>query len=584
MLRSKRTSAVTLSLALGVLGVAALDALDLLPQSAEEAPVLLDNSAAARPKPQPTEGTSAPRGLDGASHEAGVPARLLPANTAVYVEVSSFDGAERALRQLVGRFDPRAAMTIDGDQPLGQMLGAFGVDATDLDRGRRLGLALVMSEGRPHPTLLLPVSAPVEFTRRLLLPPGLAEPRVSARYVGLTLGPGYPVSNGTEPVELTFEPSTVNAVLQLDRMRGVLERGIARARQQANAAVAGADPSATAAYRLGCELGEELITATETLELALGLADDELDLHVAVRLDEASSLARPQPEDPADLAGLAGFATAADHVACVATWDRRFVDDVLRPLLHEVGAVASSEADERALDRLEGALSLLPSLGNQVGVFASLDVGSAHLAMVGRPPDADTLLGLAGVALDAAPREELPLLVGGLEAVELEGGRARRLVVDLASPREGEEPSVARVRELLRLLFGADQVELQLASRGGWWVATLGADEAWRDGVLAATLSTPTAPTALAALVERTRSASPAAAYQVDVLAIQRNLLRLMAEQMDLDPEAELTRLEGVVGSTPLRLSGYAAVDGARWTGVTHLDLGRLMALLELVQ
>ena len=194
---------------------------------------------------------------------------------------------------------------------------------------------------------------------------------------------------------------------------------------------------------------------------------------------------------------------------------------------------------------------------------------------------------MAGMALAGVDREGLPFGLGSFQTVEVEDGRAARLTIDLATTPEGDTAENARVREMLAILFGTDQVELQVTSRGGWFLITLGGEGTWRDDTIAragAEGAERQALPELAELVERGRGASPVAAYRVDLVAIQRNLMTLMATQMNLDPSAEVERLESAVGADELFLSGYGAVLGDRWVTGTRLDFGRFLTLMEMMQ
>lgn len=588
MLRSKRTFVVALSLALGVLAVAAVDAFDLMPGGpGEEAGV---NTAAGRPKPRPTAGGSSrePEGGGRATDEVGVPSALRPSDTAVYVEVASLAEVARIVREIVGRFDPNAAMMFDGEAMIGQMLGAFGGNPADVDRGRPFGLALSIPDGgEPRPTLILPVRSPQGFQRGLQLPPGFAEPRREAGYVGLAMGSSYPVDRGATPPAFRFDAATVNARMDMAPLRAQIESGMEQMRRTGQQMARTLDPSTAAAYAYSQQLATEFMTGMDHVELAIDLADERFGIEMGVGLSPESSWARSSVEEPADLAALARFAHPTDDIVALAGWDRAFLEEVVRPFVDQLGGLPSSASPGIPHEQIAAVMSFLPSFGEQLGVFVSLDPGAAHLAFVGRPADADALLGMAGMALAGVDRSVLPVEVGSLQEVELEDGRAARLTIDLGVAPAGEPPFGARVRRMLTLLFGGDEVELRLATRDGWMIATLGADPEWRDGLFAAAAAgtDPGTPRpGLEELLRKVDGASPAAAYQADLLELQRNLMTLMAEQMELDPEEELARLEETLGSEPFDISAYGAVRGELWSSGTDFDLGRMMRMAEMMQ
>ncbi len=594
MLRSKRTFSVILSLAFGVGAMAALNHFDLLPGSGSDEPVA--NTASTRPKPLPTSGEAASNRTKTATDssrtahgvdEVGVPGTLIPTDTTLYVEISSFAAIERVVRDLVGKIDPRAAMMMDGEAVLEQMLGPFGAEIADVDKRRPLGLAVTMAgQGEPRPTILLPVRDPQEFKRDLSLAPGLAEPRLASQYVGLALGPGYPVSSAGSPVAFTFDPATVNVYLDLDPIRAQILEGMEQAGLAGSEMVGSLDSSTSAAYEQGQELGREVLAATDHVELAVDLTNGRLGLQAALGLSEGSSWVRPVPESPPDLARLAAFARPDDHLTMVGGWDRSFVDGVIRPFMDRLSDIALSEEDELVFDQVEAVLTFLPTLGDELGVFASLEVGSAHLAVVARPPDADTLLAMTSMALAGVDRDLLPVAIGPFREVMVDGGCVARLIVDV-SPTYSVDAEVARTRKMLSLLFGSQQIQVQLTSQGGWLVFTLGSDETWREELLAvaaedAPSNSSSAP--FTELIGRAQGGSPAVAYEIDLAAMQVNVLTLMGEHMGLDVSAELDDFETAVGTEPLTISAYAAVHGDRWASGFELELDRLMRLLELAQ
>ena len=153
--------------------------------------------------------------------------------------------------------------------------------------------------------------------------------------------------------------------------------------------------------------------------------------------------------------------------------------------------------------------------------------------------------------------------------------------------REGETAEDVRVRELISLLFGSDQVELQLTSRGGSLIVTIAADQAWRAGLISRAggdgdLSG--LPDDLATMLDHTRGASPGFVYQLDLAGIQRNLMVLMANHMGLESSGELDRFDAVVGAEPVTVSAYGALAGNRWTAGFEVDFDRMMALVEMAK
>lgn len=586
MLRSKRSFLVALSIALGVLAMALVDSLDLVSQ--DETPEAVHDTMVGnrtRPRPQPKSGNG--EASKATSDDVGIPAILVPGDTALYVELASIATVERTIRRMVGEVDPMLAMNLDADMMLGQMLGMFGADPASIDKRRPLGVALSMPKnGDPCPTLILPVHAPTKFQRSLQLPPGFADPRITAGYVGLALGEAYPPAGA--PLPLGFAPTTLNVYFDLNPMRDEIQSGMRGARgirRPDN------DPRGAAAYDFGQEVAEEVISSISSFEFALDAESDSIGMQVGVELLPGSTFARPSISEAPELKALARFASDQDDVYFVAGWNRAFFEEGLRPLIDRVAEFAQTDEEEASFDKIEQALAFLPSIGDQAAVFASTEPGAAHVVLVCRPADPGTLLGMAGMAFTRIDRESLPFQLGPLETVETdEDGaaqlRAARAVIDLGAAREGEDSSDVRIRGMLAHLFGDSQVELQLSAVGDYWIATLGADPAWRDELLARATSeeATSVDPKLAELLASTEGASPACAYRVDAKGIAADMVTLFAEHMELDPTTEVERIHKATGQEPVWIEGYMAAFAQRWESGTEIDFDRLLTLIEIFE
>ncbi len=580
MLRSKRTLTILLALALGIGGVAALDTFGLLPKRAgSDAPAGV-NSAARNAKPQPTSGAGAAAQPKGAAakrsepsevdDEVGIPSRLIPADANLIIELSSLSGVESSVRRLVERFDPSMAPMVQADMLLGRMLATFGGKAAGVDHVQPLAFAVHLEDGQTTPTLILPVTDPESYLGTLRLPPGIAEPRLTSHYIGLSLGPDYSIDPDGVSLRPALEPTTLNLVVDADSMREPMLAGMQQAVQMGGVA---SNPEAEA----GQAFARDLVQAADKFELALTLEPERLGLELSVDLDPDSSLAKPAPEQAPQLDALARFASQNDDLTLLAGWDPGYYTDLIQPWIEK-----SRQGD--ALD--SAALSLLPAMGSEFALVASARPGAGHLALVCRPADGEALLGMAGGALAQLDREALPVALGSLEEVPIEAGRAARLTIDLGVERRGETAGDRRIRKMLALAFGSEQVELQLTSRNGWWIVTLDADPEWRADLLDRALEEgpASAPPELARLAASTQAAGVACIYRIDALAIQRNVMQLMAQQMGLDPSAELAQLEASVGSEPIPIEGYVGIGATRWSAAASFAGERMLELAKQFQ
>jgi len=517
-----------------------------------------------------------------ASDEVSVPVALIPRDAFFYLEVRSIGWLNSVLEEVTGSIDPQLALMADGDVLLAQALGVVGGDPAQIDRRRTLALAAAMpaGTGQPAVTVILPVHEPTEFARSLRLPPGFAEPRLQAGYVGLTMGPSYPVSPTGGEIARDLLPGALSARLSIEPVRPFFEPALEQARTRGR--MAAESMPAPGAYMAGQDFALELMRDLQELEIGLDYEQQVLEVHTAIELSEDSSLVLPGSADAVDLARLGAFVRPEDNLVALAGWDQRLIDDVLQPLFDSVSDWSMSEEDELALDKLDSFLSATSTVGEQVGVCGRFELGASRLAIVGRPPEPEALMAGAPLALAALPLAETGLELAPLETVELEGGSALHLTVDLSG--EAEDTELERALEGCRLIFGSDQVTLRLAQREGWMGLFVGGDEAWMEEMLATMQGEQQPEGELAALLAHTRGARAAVVYRVDLRALVVNLVRLVSEHMGMEPSEDLERLDSLAGSEPLWLEAYGGLVGTRWSGGGRFDTGRLMALMSVLE
>ena len=605
-----KTSLLALTAAcLGVAGVAVVNELDLLPEwlrKEKETSVTPTAGGQERVRPRPTDGRPIEKGggssvksgsmlVEGvpqplatstetpsASDEVSVPVALIPRDAFFYLEVRSIGWLNSVLEEVTGSIDPQLALMADGDVLLAQALGVVGGDPAQIDRRRTLALAAAMpaGTGQPAVTVILPVHEPTEFARSLRLPPGFAEPRLQAGYVGLTMGPSYPVSPTGGEIARDLLPGALSARLSIEPVRPFFEPALEQARTRGR--MAAESMPAPGAYMAGQDFALELMRDLQELEIGLDYEQQVLEVHTTIELSEDSSLVLPGSADAVDLARLGAFVRPEDNLVALAGWDQRLIDDVLQPLFDSVSDWSMSEEDELALDKLDSFLSATSTVGEQVGVCGRFELGASRLAIVGRPPEPEALMAGAPLALAALPLAETGLELAPLETVELEGGSALHLTVDLSG--EAEDTELERALEGCRLIFGSDQVTLRLAQREGWMGLFVGGDEAWMEEMLATMQGEQQPEGELAALLAHTRGARAAVVYRVDLRALVVNLVRLVSEHMGMEPSEDLERLDSLAGSEPLWLEAYGGLVGTRWSGGGRFDTGRLMALMSVLE
>ena len=548
----------------------------------------------ARPMPPPTGGSAkgAPKvgaakdsepaaAREAASDELDFLAQLVPLDAFLYVEAESIESLASVLQQSLSSVDPMLAAGFDLQGMVQMNLARFGADAAAIDGSRPIALALSMPGGaqEPVPTFILPVSAPDAFVESLGLPPETAEPERRGDYVGIALGPNYRLGSKPSTLALDLPPGVVAARVRLAPIRALMDQGLS---QFEGRDMSGMNAAARSSYALGREYGKRLLTELEEVDLGWDVRGETMAMHLGARFADGSPFVLPAPREAVDLASLVRFAGPEDQIVMATCWSQELLAGPVKDLILAIGE-ASGELSPTDQAELEKALAFAPLAGQQAVFFGDLELGNLRCGAVLRPPTAGPVLEGIRAGIERSPLSLL--LAAPLQVTEIEDGQALSARISLAPAEDaGWDPETRRTLQGLALLCGSEEVELRAVARGGDLALFFASDAAWLDESAARVGREGATDPTLGAAVSAMQGANPGAFTRLDVGGVVRELLRLSAEHMGLDPSEDLRELSEGIGDQPLWLQSVSFARGARWQGTVEFDserfnrLGRILS------
>lgn len=578
-----KAAATSLALTLGLAGTYALREYGGFggPAEPENGPAERPKSGPAGPTgrsiPEPTGG-EANAGPEIRPDEIDIAATLVPLDAFCYLRIDSLGQLEEFVQEALEEIDPAMARSIDARGMLQMMLGSLGGDAALVDWQRPMGLALSMPGGAAQPvaTMIVPVTSAKRFADALTLPPGFATPQAREDYVGVAMGPNYRLGSKPADIALDLPRGRIAARIHFDPIRTLIDQGVQQVRQM-DPQQLGMSAADAHFYRAGQDLAIDFYADIEELEFGFDWGTAGTEMTLGTVFSDGSPFAMPSTQEPVAAATMARMLGGGEDFVFASTWGPEFLDGPLRNVFERCVELGGTDANESAIERARTMLALAPMIGRQFLAFGDLEVGSAHAGLVLRPPVVGPILDTLVAQIEGSPLGLL--LVEPPTEHELEGGRDLRMRFHLDVPEDGGwSPEDARALEGLSMLCGSDEIELRLISRGGDLAILLGGDEAWLDASSrrVGAEGEVEVDSRLAGPFSTLAGGSPTYLYRVDVLACMREMVRLTAAHMDLDPSEDLMRLERAVGSDPLEVLSYGAADGRRWTATVHMDWTRL--------
>lgn len=456
-------------------------------------------------------------------------AMLVPADTAVYVELAS-----------IGAFDALMGKLARASETLGRSFDELGRtlhrnlpgDERYLLADRPVGIAISLPLDRePALTLVLPVKDVVLYRRSLEIAPGAPQPVFDGTYLAISQHQLY--ERPREPVAIVLgnaatkpkAPPPIMAradVARLDRRFGSQLRlalaALATGEDTAALRIPG-DPLLVSFVQ---ELADPLLYALAVgreLELSGGIEDGHLRLEGTLRARDAGVLAAWTSSATPDLAPLARSLVASDTFSFVGGADPSVLAEGLADALTD---------DEGHRDRLARLLASFTDLfGPVCALSASLETGESHFALHVRGDGRENFAGNLASTFELFSRSGLGVAVQSKSVTTIEEVEVQDLVLRFdassMSALTGEKGTElgalqARLDGVANALFGAETVRVRIASFGELGLIAVGNDDAWfRRTLLWGREGRDLAPPDVRAALEHLGSAPSAAVVRLDM-------------------------------------------------------------------
>ncbi|MEO6710264.1 MAG: hypothetical protein ABI054_12265, partial [Planctomycetota bacterium] len=451
-------------------------------------------------------------------------AKLIPPNTAIYVQLQSLTQCEALLTRLARAHSSIGRQLDEVRRGLHHMIPG---DERHVMPQQPIGIAVTFpQEGDPEFTFVLPLRDVVSYKRSLQISSRMPQPVFDGSYLAVTNSPTY--ERPREPVALAIDlpdrPISVRIDLtRLDRRYGSQVRlvlaALASESPEAKSGLLTIDPQLSAWFQ---EVSDPLLYAMAVgrqLDVSVAIGDDRLQLDCAVETRDAGILAGWTATDAVDLTPFARSLVASDTVALLGGCDPSVLADRLARLLSD------SEADR---ERMAGLLeSFASQFGSIAAVSGSLSAGESHFALHVRASDDPAFARNLASTLELFSRSALGVAVQSKKVTTLEGVEVEDLVVHFDAISmcaiSGESPEdlpaiQTRLDGVARSVFGADSVRVRITSFDRRGLIAIGNDDAWyRRTLLWAKEDKDLTPPDVHAALEHLGSARAAAVLRLDL-------------------------------------------------------------------
>ncbi|HTF90813.1 MAG TPA: hypothetical protein VK843_20500 [Planctomycetota bacterium] len=450
-------------------------------------------------------------------------AKLIPPNTAIYVQLQSLAQCEALLTRLARAHSSIGRQLDELRRGLHHMIPG---DERHVVPHQPIGIAVTFpQDGAPEFTFVLPLRDVVSYKRSLQISARMPQPVFDGSYLAVTNSPSY--ERPREPVALAVDLPDRPISARIDLTR--LDRRYGSQVRLVLAALASESPEAKAAFPLDPQLtawfqevSDPLLYAMAVgrqLDISVAIGDDRLQLDCAVDTREAGILAGWTATDAVDLTPFARSLVASDTIALLGGCDPSVLADRLARLLSD------SEADR---ERMAGLLeSFASQFGSIAAVSGSLSAGESHFALHVRASDDPAFARNLASTLELFSRSALGVAVQSKQVTTFEGVEVEDLVVHfdavsmcaLSGERADDLPAIqTRLDGVARSLFGADSVRVRITSFDQRGLIAIGNDDAWyRRTLLWAKEDKDLTPPDVRAALEHLGTARAAAVLRLDL-------------------------------------------------------------------
>ncbi len=451
-------------------------------------------------------------------------ARLIPADTAIYIQVQSLPRFDVLISRLAGA---NASLGTSIDE-LGRALHRqIPGDDRQLQRDRPIGIAVSLPQDRePELTFVMPVKDMVAYKRSILVKPHMPQPVFDGSYLAVTNAAQY--ERPREPVALALGSADQSIVVRMDLPR--IEHRYGSSLRLALSAMASgaaldkqgplsAEPNLLALIQGLADPVFYALAVGQQLEAAFEVEGDRIQVDCAVQTRDAGVLAAWTSTAAVDLAPFARSLVASDSISFVGGCDPSVFAKRVAALVTEGDAQR-----ERISDLLESFSDLFSSLG---GVSGSLSAGASHFALHVRASNdpafsrnlASTFELFSSSGLGVVVQSKRECTIEEVEVEELLVHFDAAAMCKLTGEHTEDLPAVqTRLNALVTSLFGADTVRVRITSFGDRGLIAIGNDEAWfRRTLLWARDDRDLTPPEMRAALKHLGSARAAAIVRLDL-------------------------------------------------------------------
>ena len=520
--------------------------------------------AAAESRPAPKE----------AKATTGELAKLVPADTVIYVEAPSVERLATSMRNITSAFDPsKAAMDIDA-----------AIDELDLpapakliDRTKPLAICLVLPTapgGQPAPVYFLPARSPQDFVKAVTesgQPFGTA---IHGDYVAVTMGPGAaPAPAGAPPsIALELPPGDVVVRLDVQRLVAHYRPVIDASLDQMTAGIA----SLTAAMepqtpgmniapflKMYADGLRSVLDSGKTLDLAMRLDGSVLEVASVLVVQEKSALDGFASSTKTDAKALARYIDPSMPIAMVLGMDQAAMMQRLQPLIDATFSIYPEPMRSNFKKMMEHTDELAAQLGSAMCVQGALADDGLRYAVYLMPRDGEKLLETYQKMLSSAPGMTLdPMQAGEVAGVKVQRSRLR--IDPKALVGEAPAASTEEMGAMIERLYGKDGLAFTLAKQDDVTALVLGGDEQFLATSLARLSKPGSVPPSFARGLEQVGDLNPCFVMHYDLGAMMQGVRQLMPEMPFPFPSMNAS------------FTVHGGVDGRIFRGAMSTDIAAL--------
>jgi hypothetical protein len=513
-------------------------------------------------------------------------ADLVPANTVAFVQSPSLERAAQFVGRMMQAFGPPGGPEIDAAKLLS--LVEVPGDASAVDSTRPVGLCLLLDEGagaEPLPAFLIPALDADKYLKSIAASGSGMQGVAKGGYVCVGLGGAPELPSSPAAIAKGLPEGELSARIDVGRLieqfREPIDQGLNRIEEEAGAVsgatAGGIDPKPMlGAYVDGIR---DIVDSAETLDLALHLEGDELELGFALTNAEGSALASFGSKEKTGVRALTGL---LDEEACfsmlmgmdLAAMTKRF-----QPFLDTLPNVYPEALRPAMKQLLDHVADFYGFMGTAQAASMDFTGSGMRYRIYSQGGDSQKLLDvyrkldevLPGLGLTPIPEREVA-------GVKVNGLRLKLDIAALIKQFYGKDfphKEDPQLDTMMEKMFGKDGLAIQVASKSGVSMLVLGGDDEYLGASIAKLSSKSAPPAYLARALAQVGDLNPCLIVRYDLGRMIDGMKDLMSS---IAPDAAVGLSLFPIALSPMLWGG---VDGRVWRGGLSTNLSEIAALVH---